>query len=74
MCNAGGELKTHSNVVVELYSLLVHDTNFCSLTKASYITNINHTTPTIDIVEPNRKMGDLFIYFTFAQRSLKYWS
>lgn len=52
MCNAGGELKTHSNVVVELYSLLVHDTNFCSLTKASYITNINHTTPTIDIVEP----------------------
>jgi len=52
VCNAGGELKTHSNVVVEVYSLLVQDTNFSSLTKASYIININHTTPTIEIVEP----------------------
>ena len=52
MCNAGGELKTHSKVVVELYSLFVHDTNFSSLTNASYITNMNHTTPIIDIVDP----------------------
>ena len=52
MCNAGGELKTHSNVVAELYSSLVQETNFSSLTNASYITNINHTTPTIEIVDP----------------------
>ena len=52
MCNAGGELNTHSNVVVELYSFIVQPVNFSSLTKASYIININQTTPIIEMVDP----------------------
>ena len=48
----GGELKTHSRVVEELYSSVTHPVNFSSLTNASYITKINQTTPTIDIVDP----------------------
>jgi len=50
--SVGGELKTHSNVVVDLYSSVTHPVNFSSLTNESYMTNINQTTPIIEIVEP----------------------
>jgi len=49
----GGELKTHSKVLEALLLTPIHPINFSSLTKASYIININQITPIIDTMEPS---------------------